>query len=214
MGEPKSVIFQGYRHTIESPRCHHPYAELWGQSNAIRAWDFVHHDWSRWFDIHTVEFQRDYAGIRMLRPDVLQWYYKQGSERPIYFAGDPPKGCLAGRSYPLEQMEAEFGKGRFGCQLDFMFALALSERFQRIILYGNGQPYVTHDPTKMDLEMWKIQRRKWFERHSTALWWMGKAEERGVEMVYDGPCMYRPFDGNYGYDMSLGGLTNGVDVER
>ena len=215
MGEPKAVIFQGYRHTVESPRRHFPYAELWGQSNAIRSWDFSLHDWSRWFDVHTVDFQPGYAGIRMLRPDILEWYYKQGSERPIYFAGEPPPGCLAARSYPLAEMEAEFGKGRFGCQLDFMFALALHEKFQRIILYGNGQPYVTRDPIKDPDEAQFIRkRRKWYERHATALYWIGRAEERGIEILYDGPCLYRPFDGNYGYDMSLGGAPPDVDVER
>ena len=103
-------------------------------------------------------------------------------------------------------MEAEFGKGRFGCQLDFMFALALHEKFTRIILYGNGQPYVNDQNSPA--------ARKWYQRHASALWWMGKAEERGIEIVYDGPCLYRPFDGNYGYDMGLGAQPNGVDVER
>lgn len=203
----KSVIFQGYRHTVESPRKHFPDAELWGQSNSIRSWDFSLHDWSRWFDVHTVEFQPGYPGIRMLRPDILEWYGRQGSERPIYFAGEAPAAIIGAVPYPIAAMEAEFGKGRFGCQLDYMFALALSEKFERIILYGNGAPYVgkpSNDPAL----------RKWFMRHASALWWIGKAEERGIEIVYDGPCLYRPFDGNYGYDMGLGAEQNGVDVER
>jgi hypothetical protein len=203
----KSVIFGGYRHTVESPRKHHPDAELWMQSNSIRAWDFCLHDWSRWFDVHDVEFQPGYPGIRMLRPDILEWYGRQGRERPIYFASAPPPQIIGGVLYPRAEMEAAFGPGRFGCQLDFMFALALYEKFERIILYGNGAPYVdkpTNDPA----------RRKWIDRHSSALWWIGKAEERGVEMVYDGPCMYRPFTGAYGYDMGLGADVNGVDVER
>lgn len=204
----KSVIFAGYRHTVESPRKHYPEAELWAQSNSIRSWDFSLHDWSRWFDVHNIEFQPGYAGIRMLRPDILEWYGRQGSERPIYFAtSDPIPGILGARPYPLAEMEARFGKGRFGCQLDYMFALALAEGFERIILYGNGAPYVNDQNSPV--------ARKWYQRHASALWWIGKAETMGVEMVYDGPCLYRPFDGNYGYDMTgLGGERNGVDVER
>src|SRR5688500_14185964 len=116
----KSVIFLGYRHTVESPRKHHPDAELWGQSNSIRSWDFSLHDWSRWFDVHTIEFQTAYAGIRMLRPDILEWYGRQGRERPIYFAGVLHPSIIGAIEYPLAQMEAQFGKGRFGCQLDYM----------------------------------------------------------------------------------------------
>jgi hypothetical protein len=188
----KSVILMGYRHTVESPRLHYPDAELWGQSNAARAWDFSLYDWSRWFDVHTERPQAGYAGIRLLRPDILGWYEKQGPERPIYFAETIPS-VRAGVLYPLEQMKAQFGTGRFGCQLDYMMALAMAEGFTRIIFYGVGQPYVI-DPVAKDA-------RKWWSRHASLLYWMGRAEARGIELVYDGPCINRPFDGDYGYDM-------------
>jgi hypothetical protein len=178
------------------------------QSNAIRSWDFSLHDWSRWFDVHTVEFQPGYAGIRMLRPDILEWYGRQGRERPIYFAGPVPPAIIGGVPYPLEEMKRQFPRsvGRYGCQYDYMLALAISEGYERIIFYGCGQPYVA-DPTSP-------AARKWWSRHGSLLWWMGMAEARGIELVYDGPCMNRPFDGDYGYDMGLGGAPNGVDVER
>lgn len=189
---PKSVILMGYRHTVESPRKHYPEAELWGQSNAIRNWDFALHDWSRWFDVHTEGAQAGYAGIRLLRPDILGWYQKQGSERPIYFV-EPIAGVIGGVRYPIEAVEAEFGQGRFGCQLDYMMALAMLEGFERIILYGNGAPYVDCMET--------AEARKWFQRHGSFLYWLGRAEQRGIDIVWDGPSPFRPFDGRYGYDM-------------
>lgn len=203
----KSVIFLGFRHTVESPRLRFPEAEMWGQSTGIRTWEYQLQDWSRWFDVHTFGPQVGYPGINLLRPDIVNWYVKQGPERPIYFAEDI-QGIRAARKYPIEEMKARFPKsiGRYGCQLDFMFALALSEGFDRIIMYGNGQPYVS-DPES-------VIARKWFQKHGSALWWIGKAEDMGVEVVFDGPCMYRPFDGDYGYDMGPGGMPNGVDVER
>lgn len=194
----------GYRHTVESPRKHFPDAELWGQSTAIRNWDWSLYDWSRWFDIHTVEPQVHYPGIKLQRPDVFAWYAKQGTERPIYLC-QPHPDITGSVAYPKAQMEAEFGRGRFGCQLDYMAALALHEGFPRWILYGCGQPYVS-DPTSS-------KAGKWLRAHYSFLWWMRLARARGVEVVFDGPCMFtpelygdappreEPMSGAYGYDM-------------
>ncbi len=188
----KSVILGGYRHTIESPRLHYPDAELWGQSHAARSWDWCLYDWSRWFDVHTEYPQGTYAGIRLSRPDILAWYQKQGPERPIYFAGHIAS-VRASVPYPIEAVEAAFGPGRFGCQLDYMMALALLEGFERIIFYGVGEPYVAQpdaDPAK-----------HWWAHHATVLYWMGLAVGRGVELVYDGPCINAPRLPRYGYEM-------------
>lgn len=200
----KSVILLGFRHTIESPRVLFPDAELWGQSNAARAWDFALYDWSRWFDLHTEGPQAGYAGIRLLRPDILAWYQKQGPERPIYFA-EPIAGVRASKRFPREEIHAAFPKsrGRFGCQLDFMIALAIHEGFERIIFYGTGEPYVK-DPDSPE-------SRKWYQRHGTALYWISKAEDRGIDIVYSGPCMFHPFSGDYGYDMGPRGLEHAAD---
>ena len=206
----KSVILGGYRHTVESPRYHFPEAELWLQSTSARAWDWILYDWSRWFDIHTIEPQSFYPGIKAMRPDVLAWYYKQGSERPIYFTQKYPD-IIASRAYPIDRMSAQFGAGYFGCQLDYMSALALDEGFDRWILYGIGYPYVkdrTSDAAK-----------KWFKHHSTFLYWLRLANARGVEIIFDTrdsniltPEMIldvelyptpTPLSFRYGYDMSV-----------
>jgi hypothetical protein len=200
----KAVIFCGYRHTVESPRFHHPDAELWMQSTSIRNWDWSIYNWSRWFDIHTVGPQAHYPGIQIQRPDVFAWYTRQGNERPIYLVETHPE-IMGSVAYPKAAMEAEFGAGRFGCQLDYMAALALSEGFDRWILYGMGQPYVS-DPGSS-------KARKWLTAHYSFLWWMRLARQRGVEIVFDGPNMFtpelygneppreQPMSGAYGYDM-------------
>jgi hypothetical protein len=168
------------------------------------------YDWSRWFDIHTIEPQSFYPGIRAMRPDVLNWYYKQGSERPIYFTEQYPN-ILASRAYPIERITAQFGDQYFGCQLDYMGALALDEGFDQWILYGVGQPYVTdRDGDKA---------RKWFKHHGTFLYWLRLAQARGVEIILDTPASNMislemiadtatyptpdPLTSRYGYDMGL-----------
>lgn len=175
----KSVIIGGYRHTVESPRYHFPDAELWLQSTSARAWDWILYDWSRWFDIHTIEPQSYYPGIKAMRPDVLSWYYKQGRERPIYMTKQYPE-ILASRAYPIEAITAEFGAGHFGCQLDYMGALALHEGFDQWILYGVGQPYC-RDRTS-------DAAQKWWSFHGTFLYWLRLANQRGVEILFDTPA--------------------------
>jgi hypothetical protein len=61
-----------------------------------------------------------------------------------------------------------------------MAALALSEGFDRWILYGIGQPYVT-DRTGP-------QAAKWYHYHSTFLHWLRLANARGVEILFDTPA--------------------------
>ncbi len=174
------------------------------QSTSIRNWDWSLYDWSRWFDIHTVGPQAHYPGIAIQRPDVLAWYMRQGNERPIYLC-ETHADILGSVAYPRAQMEAAFGGGRFGCQLDYMAALALHEGFDRWILYGVGQPYVTNPDSS--------KAGKWFRAHASFLWWMRLARQRGVEIVFDGPSMFtpdlrgrepvreEPMTGAYGYDM-------------
>lgn len=216
----KSVIMGGYRHTVESPRYHFPRAELWLQSTSARAWDWILYDWSRWFDVHTVEPQSFYPGIRAMRPDVLAWYHKQGSERPIYFTEQYPN-IIASRAYPIEQMTAEFGLGYFGCQLDYMAALALHEGFDRWILYGIGQPYC-HE---RDGE----RAKKWWRHHRTFMYWLRLANQRGVEIIFDTEAsniitpqmildpelcpLPEPNPRRYGYDMAVEQFTHHDLVE-
>jgi len=172
------------------------------------------YDWSRWFDIHAIEPNSFYPGIRAMRPDVLAWYHKQGSERPIYFTERHPS-ILASRAYPIDAVTDAFGAGYFGCQLDYMAALALLEGFDRWILYGVGQPYC-RDRTGEAAQ-------KWWKHHGTFLYWLRLANARGVEIIFDtresnlitpemllDPVTHPtppPLSHRYGYDM-------GVERER
>jgi hypothetical protein len=151
--------------------------------------------------------QSYYGGIRLQRPDVLAWYYEQGNERPIYMCEQVPD-IMGSVAFPRAEIKAAIpeSEGRFGCQLDYMAALAEVEGFDRWILYGVGQPYV-NDP-------FSESAQKWFKFHQSFLWWLHRARARGVEIVYDGPNMFHPHlrgldepppphKGDYGFDMSV-----------
>lgn len=135
---------------------------------------------------------------------MLNWYIQQGPERPIYMVQREPL-VRASTAYPRAAMEAAFGPGRFGCQLDYMAALALAEEFDHWILYGIGQPYVA-DPYGAAAE-------QWVRLHRTFLWWLRLARARDVQLTWAGPNMFRPdirggdappetpLIAAYGYDM-------------
>jgi len=163
----------GYRFTVESPRWHAGNAELWLQSTSARAWEWNIYDWSRWFDVHNVEPQAFYPGIRAMRPDVLHWYHKQGSERPIYMTERYPN-IIGSQAYPIERMTEKYGLGHFGCQLDYMGAMALDEGFDCWILYGMGQPYAADRTSE--------KAKNWFKHHGTFLYWLRLALKSGVEI--------------------------------
>lgn len=168
------------------------------------------YDWSRWFDTHTIGPQAFYPGIRSQRPDVLAWYHKQGSERPIYMT-ERERDIIGSVSYPIERMTEKFGLGYFGCQLDYMAALALDEGFERWFLYGIGNPYVDDRDGKA--------AKHWMRHHGTFLYWLRKAKAEGVDIVLDTPesnlVSHEMIDDEekwptpaaqplrYGYDMSV-----------
>jgi hypothetical protein len=201
----KAVIFCGYRHTIESPRCHYPDAELWMQSTSIRNWDWSIYNWSRWFDIHTVGPQAHYPGIQIQRPDVFAWYTRQGNERPIYLVETHPE-IMGSVAYPKATMEAAFGAR----------AVRVSARLHgraRAVMKASTAGFSTAWGNPTSAIRTHRRRAKWLNAHYSFLWWMRLARQRGVEIVFDGPNMFtpelygneppreQPMSGAYGYDM-------------
>jgi hypothetical protein len=118
---------------------------------------------------------------------------------------------IASQAYPIEAITAQFGAGYFGCQLDYMAALALSEGFDRWILYGIGQPYCRDRTSEA--------AQKWWSHHGTFLYWLREANRRGVELIFDtresnlitpemifdveGHPTPQPLPYRYGYDMGV-----------
>jgi hypothetical protein len=141
---------------------------------------------------------------------VLAWYHLQGNERPIYMMKRYPK-IMGSRAYPIEAITEAFGDQYFGCQLDYMGAMALYEGFDQWILYGVGQPYCRDRTSE--------QAQKWWQYHGTFLYWLRMANKRGVEILFDTPASNLitpqmlldeeqyptppPLTYRYGYDMAV-----------
>ena len=179
-----TVILHGKRVTELSPRGRWPGAELWGfgRCNTFY-WHQTLTDWTRWSDLHPVERTPHHKGIKVMRADSWAWYRRQDRTRPIYLLETHPD-CPASVAFPRERVQDMLRTTRFTTSADWMIGLALCEGFQRIVLNGMG--------TRSEAD--------YQYAHKGILYWLGRAEGAGVEVVVEGPSCYHVPTQVYGYE--------------
>ena len=138
---------------------HDPRYEVW-TCNLIAPWvhmagvRYLRAD--RWFDLHQHCAQTE---------DDLRWIAK--CPVPIYLPEDLQTASPLAVRYPLAEMEDRYG-GYWACTFAYQIALALSEGFTRIGLYGVELAYGT-------------ARERTVEWANVA-WWAGYAEAKGITL--------------------------------
>lgn len=161
-----------------------PGVERWGISDLIyRRYNGQFDDWTRWFDVHPVEER-----ILKSRPATWAWYQQQDGRRPIYLlAQDPSVPGSVG--YPRDAIQAAFAddgapEDLFGSSLDLMLALATHEGFERIEL------------------VWFRMRDgvEYEQQRPSALYWIGRARGRGIQVVIHGDSSLKDRRGVYGFE--------------
>jgi hypothetical protein len=143
-------------------------------SRFTEGWD----DWHRWFDLHPTPH------IEQTRPDAYAWYRCQSWSRPIYrFVPDPASPAFA--PYPVADVQRRFPSGarRFSGSLSWMLALALFEGVDAIDLFWFGMDDPEHRRQIPD-----------------ALYWIGRAEERGVPVTIHGDSALKASGPLYGLE--------------
>ena len=190
MDGTKTVILHGKKVTAYSPRVRWPHAELWGFGRCqTYYWHETLTDWTRWSDVHPVERTPHHKGIKVMRADSWAWYCRQDRSRPIYLLESHPD-CPASVAFPREWVQDTLKTSRFTTSADWMIGLALCEGFQRIVLNGMG--------TRTEAE--------YQYAHKGILYWIGRAEGAGVEVVVEGPSVYHAPDKVYGYEAAAPNL--------
>lgn len=203
----KAVIFHGVRASRESPRAGRADHELWCVTRANagaagdRCWNGALTDWTRWFDLHSIEAQGRWPGLKASRAETLAWYAQEpAGGRPIYMVERHPEVPASVR-YPIELVQDKFtfttsrsvsgARGTeescrfFGCMIDYLFALAILEGFDQIVLNGVG---MSHDAGHAFL-------------HRTILYWIGYARGCGVDVIVEGDSCYANANQRlYGYE--------------
>jgi hypothetical protein len=180
----KTVILHGKRVTPLSPAGRWPGAELWGigRCNTFY-WHQTLLDWTRWFDLHPVERTPHHKGIKVMRADAWAWYCRQDVGRPIYLLEQHPD-CLASFAFPLRWVCQTLQTRRFTSSAELIIAFAMVSGFTRIVLNGIGTR------TAQEFQY----------AHKGILYWIGRAEGAGVEVVIEGPSIYREPTHLYGYE--------------
>jgi hypothetical protein len=195
----REVILLGKRRNPGSPREQWPGAELWGTTSSNQKYAKKHgeiRDWTSWWDLHPVFPTPFYKGIKALRPETYRWY--QGlpgpghpKYRPVWMLEIDPT-IPASVAFPwrevLEWARQPEGGAWFTCQVDWMMAWALHERYEHIILHGHG---VSREFQHM-------------AAHRGILHWVAVARERGCKVTIIPPSWYIAPEQPYG--VAAGGL--------
>jgi len=180
----KTVIIHGKRVSEVSPLRRWPGAELWGVTRCnVLYWRESLADWTRWFDVHPVEVSAYHLGIKAKRPEAWAWYKRQTTGKPIYLL-EPHPEVPDSVGFPRQIVQEALHSTRFTVSVDWMFALALYEGFERIVLNGIGTRF------ECDYQF----------THQGILYWIGRAEGAGVEVVIEGPSCYHEPTKVYGWE--------------
>lgn len=173
----KTVQILGKGRGVEPPSS--PGIERWGINDLA----FVRYSgeftaWTRWFDMHPPD------RIRARRPQAWEWYQQQ--DKPIYLLEANPD-IPASVEYPKKRILSRFATTRFQSSFDWAMALALEEQFEQIELVWCPMK----QPSEHDRQI------------PSACYWIGRAEERGVEVVIHGESALQAATQLYGYDYPL-----------
>jgi hypothetical protein len=165
MGRTVQIIGKAPTGVPSQARCG---IERWGCNDlnfAVERWGWRFDAWDRWFDRHTP------GHILKHRPVSWGWYATRGDDRPIYLLQSYPEipGSVA---YPTRRMQESFAwdshpEELFTSSLDWMLALAIAERFQRIEIYG--------------ADMWDAPHERGDQRNG-AHFWIGRALGAGIDV--------------------------------
>lgn len=205
----KEVIFLGKRMKPGSPSAQWPGAALWGTTNSNVKYAHKRdkrgrvigtvEDWTEWFDIHPFDPVPGYKGIKLQRPAAYRWYQTlpgpgQPNYRPLWLAELEPT-IPAGVLFPTERVLDAFkipgeGHGWYTCQVDLMFAYAILEGYEHIVLHGHG-----------------VSRElKHMIDHVGIVYWIALARERGIKVTIVPPSWYLAPKNPYGVSRGNWGL--------
>ncbi len=171
----REVAIVGFsKNTIEGWRTVAKEVEIWTPNCA---WRYGITRINRLFEMHKIEKLEEDARLSEKRKAAYgqdgrdweaehwEWLQKE-HDFPIYML-EWDERFPSAVEYPLDKVVGCFGREAFSSTPDYMLALALAEGFERIYLFGiemrNGTEYAYQRPN--------------------FLYWVGRAEEMGVEVV-------------------------------
>lgn len=163
-----------------------PNSERWIIGSAYH--EHVGTNYHRVFDVHPLEKTEHHVGILNQRPDAWAWYGQQ--DKPVYLIAPHPD-VPTSLAYPNEALRT-MGQRAYDAQsstVDHMMGLALLEnQWSAIHLCGIRL---------ISLEEWVTQRE-------CLAYWIGRCDERGIELVTDPVAALCTPEVRYGFGEKTG----------
>lgn len=185
----KKVAIVGFAETTRLKAPFHDQSwEIWAMNQLYR---FIPRA-TRWFEIHPHEGPHSYLADAVPGTDYAKWLAE--CPIPVYMVSHKPEFPTS-VTYPFRQMIEEFGledirpdardKGYFHSSVDYMIALAISEGFQEIGVWGVD---MTHDS-------------EYGYQKPSGSFWLGVAKGRGIKLTLPKESALLKNEGYaYGYD--------------
>lgn len=185
----KKIAIVGF---ASSSRLKAPYGnqewEIWAMNQLYR---FIPRA-TRWWELHPHEGPTSYLSDMVPGTDYMKWL--QECPIPVYMVSKHPAIPMS-IEYPLQRMIDEFGlaslrpdmrdKGYFHSSVDYMLALAISEGFEEIGVWGID---MAHDT-------------EYIYQKPSGSFWLGVARGRGIKVTIPVESALLNNEGyRYGYD--------------
>jgi hypothetical protein len=151
--------------------------EIWAMNQLMR---FIPRG-TRWFEMHPHSGPHSYVADMVPGTDYLKWMRE--CPIPLYMVSrreDFPTSI----TYPLDQMLAEFGTDYFHSTVDYMLALAISEGFEEIGIWGID---MAHDT-------------EYEHQKPSGSFWIGVAKGRGIKVTIPPESALLHKAHRYGYE--------------
>lgn len=163
--------------------------DLWGMNGFWRAAeaDFgIKADESRytlWFDMHTIEYTRNYGKRAGIGDSQERWLEKQ-HPFPVLMIDEAPE-FPAARRFPIEELVRRTGRDYFTSTVSYMLAFALTQDdVAEVGLWG------------IDL----IHDTEYSDQRPCAEYWIGRLEAAGIKVtIHEDSALLRQ-RGRYGYE--------------
>ena len=119
---------------------------------------------TRWFEIHPHEGPHSYIADMVPGTDYLKWMRE--CPIPLYMVSRKPEFPQS-ITYPIDELSKQFTREYFHSSVDFMLALAISEGFEELGVWGVD---MAHDS-------------EYEHQRPSASYWLGQAEGRGIKVT-------------------------------
>jgi hypothetical protein len=174
--DKKKLLILGTSPTLKLAPVNDPSFEVWGLNDMFTVLPRA----DRWFEMHPRQVQEN-SIVRNSKQNYLEWF--KNTKIPVYMQ-EKFEDIPSSIKYPLDEMIRKFGVELFGSTVDYEMALALSEGYKEIYIYG------------VDMAV----NEEYSQQRPSLYFWIGIAMGMGVKVFMPDGCDLLKSYFKYGYE--------------